>query len=333
MTVYESCRWIERCIVLDYNGVIRNCNNFNPSRGGRTVIFDEYKGPQMDWDDFFRIKHEYRKPFLDGTRPEECVGCTGTETRDWDQRNYLDYVLLTPWVPCNSKCVYCHARDDKSIDMKGPRYDVVALAKDMIDKGIIDQNTLIDFAGGEPTIFKDFKRLLDLFLKHKFKKILIHTNAITHHKNIEEGIRKGSIYVLVSVDAGSKVVHEKVKQVKSYDKVWKNLALYARAQKPESEHVKTKFIIVPGLNDSQEEILLWLDKSYQLGIKNVILNLDFNWLENNISNIPMSLYNLIAFTKSEAEKRGMFCELYGELFRVKCEIEQKVEYNKAGYLD
>jgi pyruvate-formate lyase-activating enzyme len=141
------------------------------------------------------------------------------------------------------------------------------------------------------------------------------------------------VNVLVSVDAGTRDVHRKIKRVESFDSVWNNLELYAEAQIEPFKNVKSKYVIVPGINDTQKEIALWLAKSHSIGLKNVVLNLDYNWLQKNIKDIPSSLYNLILYAQKEAEKLGMFCELYGETFKVRCEVEHCVPYNKAGFFD
>lgn len=331
MEAFESCGYIEHGMVLDHLNRIRVCNNFNPRYGGRPIIYENYIGQKIDWADFFRIKRELRKQCREGKCPELCTNCVGLSTKEWDDDDYIDYLLLTPWVPCNSKCIYCAAPRDKYVLENTKIYKVLPLVKDMIKNNILKKDGIIDFAGGEPTIYKEFEALLHEFIKNDFQKIVIHTNAIKKSNSIIKGLKKGVIRILVSIDAGSKEIHEKVKQVKSYDKVWKTLKEYAKAQPKGADNVKAKYIIVPGVNDSEEEINLWLEKCNEINIKSVVLNLDFNWIMENVDGELMPLYDLLQFTMKRADELGMNCERYGQIYQVQCEVEKRREQNFAGF--
>ena len=331
MEKFESCSYIEHGMVLDHCNRIRFCNNFNPRYGGRPIIYENYIGQKIDWADFFRIKRELRKQCREGKCPELCTNCVGLSTKEWDDDDYIDYLLLTPWVPCNSNCIYCEAPRDKEVLANTKVYKVLPLIKDMIKNNILKRDGTIDFAGGEPTIYREFEDLLDEFIKHDFQKIIIHTNAIKKSGAIVKGLKKGVIRILVSIDAGSKEVHQKVKQVKSYDKVWKTLKEYAKNQPNGADFVKAKYIIVPRLNDTEEEINLWLEKCKEINIKSVVLNLDFNWIMKNVDGDILPIYNLMQYTLNRANELGMRCELYGQIFQVKCEVEKNREENIAGF--
>ncbi len=331
MEGFESCSYIEHGMVLDHCNRIRSCNNFNPRYGGRPIIYENYYGQKIDWKEFFEIKREQRKKYREKSCPELCKDCVNTAYKNWDDDDYIDYLLLTPWVPCNSNCIYCQAPRDKEVLENTKVYKVLPLIKDMIKNNILKKDGTIDFAGGEPTIYREFEALLNEFIKNDFQKIIIHTNAIKKSNAIIKGIKKGVVRVLVSIDAGSKEIHERVKQVKSYDKVWKNLKEYANSQPTGYDHVKAKYIIVPGLNDSKDEIKLWLEKCKEINIKSVVLNLDFNWIMKNVDNDLTSIYNLMQYTQEEAKAMEMNCELYGQIFQVKCEVEKSRKENIAGF--
>ncbi len=329
--MFESCEYIEHGMVLDHCNRIRVCNNFNPRYGGRPVIYENYNGEKIDWNEFFEIKSKLRKEFRNNSCPELCKNCVNIAMKDWDDENYIDYLLLTPWVPCNSNCIYCQAPRDKYVLENTKVYKVLPLIQDMIQNNILKKDGTIDFAGGEPTIYSEFEDLLGTFIKNDFKKIVIHTNAIRKSESIIEGLKKGVIRILVSIDAGSKEIHRKVKQVDSYDSVWSNIEIYAKSQPEGANYVKTKYIIVPGLNDSEKEIDIWLEKNHQIGIKSVVLNLDFNWIMQNVNSDLMPLYNLMKYTLEKSKQYGINCELYGQIFQVKCEVEKEISENFAGF--
>ncbi len=331
MEGFESCSYIEHGMVLDHCNRIRFCNNFNPRYGGRPVIYENYHGEKIDWNDFFRIKRELRQKYREGSCPELCRECVNTSFKNWDEEDYIDYLLLTPWVPCNSNCIYCDAPRDKEVLAHTKVYKVLPLIKDMIKNNILKKDGIIDFAGGEPTIYNEFESMLSEFIKHDFQKIIIHTNAIKRSGAIIKGLKKGVVRVLVSIDAGTKEIHKKVKQVNSYDSVWKHLSEYAKYQPKGGDYVKAKYIIVPGLNDTEEQINIWLEKCKSVNISHVVLNLDFNWLMKNVDSDLMPLYKLMKYTLNRSYELEMNCELYGQIFQVKCEVEKTREENIAGF--
>ena len=51
----------------------------------------------------------------------------------------------------------------------------------------------------------------------------------------------------------------------------------------------------------------------------------------NVDGDLMPIYNLMKYTQNKAYELGMKCELYGQIFQVKCEVEQKREENIAGF--
>ena len=85
------------------------------------------------------------------------------------------------------------------------------------------------------------------------------------------------------------------------------------------------------MNDTEEEIKLWLEKCKDINIKSVVLNLDFNWIMKNVDNDLKPIYNLMKYTQTKAKGMGMNCELYGQIFQVKCEVEHSREENIAGF--
>lgn len=331
MNKFESCSYIEHGMVLDHRNIVRHCNNFNPRYGGRPIIYENYNGEKINWKEFFENKKELRQLFREGNCPQSCKDCVGIAYKEWDEEDYIDYLLLTPWVPCNSNCIYCEAPRNKEVIANTKVYKILPLIKDMIKNKILRKNGTIDFAGGEPTIYPEFESLLHEFIKHDYSKIIIHTNAIKKSPSIIKGLKKGYVRVLVSIDAGTKEVHKKIKQVNSYDAVWKNLREYAKNQPKDADFVKSKYIIVPGINDKEEEINIWLEKSKEIGIKSVVLNLDFNWLMQNVNNDLLPIYNLMKFTQNRAKELDLRCELYGQIFQVKCEVENSREENIAGF--
>lgn len=179
----------------------------------------------------------------------------------------------------------------------------------MIKRDILRPYGHVSFGGGEVTLLKEFDTLLNIFMKKGFPLTRIHSSCIKYSRAVEKGLKNGCVDLIVSVDAGSKELHEKIKQVKSYDKVWKNLKRYASHQK-DPYAVKTKYIVIPDVNDSKDEIDLWLKKTKEAGINCVLQEIESKWFYVRRDNVPDEVIAYFDYAKEKAENLGLKYELY-----------------------
>ena len=121
-------------------------------------------------------------------------------------------------------------------------------------------------------------------------------------------------------------MHQKVKQVKSYDKVWANLKRYAKHQK-DPYAVKAKYIVIPGVNDIKEEMDLWLKKAKENGVNCVFHEIESKWFYARRDNIPDEIITLFDYAKEKAEAMGLKYELYE-----RAEHMMKYKFEKEGSL-
>ena len=84
----------------------------------------------------------------------------------WDEENYINHFTLNHWTKCNCNCTYCYTKDNKKAFNAYKEYPLYPIIKDMFKKGVIKkaEESCIIFGGGEPTILKDFDKLINLFL-------------------------------------------------------------------------------------------------------------------------------------------------------------------------
>lgn len=276
---YKFCEQIDRyiCFNRDY---VSPCTVGNNSKGQAIpIVYPNYKGEPVDWWEYLLERQRIKEKAKEGILPEICQGCQFLSEKDWDNINTrweFQYIQFSHWLNCNSNCIYCDNHRTVLKKSQDDTYDSLPILKDLIARGYVTENTRFDFAGGEPTMYYHFEDMLKLLNKIEVKHILIHTNAIKYSRAIEEGIKKGKISLCISVDAGSKKMHEKIKQVKSFDKVWHNIKKYAKAKKPSTaNNIDLKYILVHGLNDTEQEIELWMKKALPF-TNMLILNADNN---------------------------------------------------------
>lgn len=306
---YKSCYWIEQGINFDRTSY-KVCCLYSAKGGGNTIIEDNYNGHKIDWEKVFAFKKMMKDLHKSGKTYPKCEGCIYLKEQDWpDDHTKISMINLDYWTKCNSRCRYCFTMSNKWKYNLFRNYNFLPILKDMIKKNLLRPNGHVSFGGGEVTLLREFNKVLDLFIEHNFRLIIIHTSCIKYSKSIEKGLNKGCIELIVSVDAGSKEMHKKIKQVNSYDKVWNNLKNYAASQK-NPEQVRTKYIVIPGINDDINEIELWLRKSKENGINSVLQEIESNWFYARRDNPDNNIINLFNKTKQMAEELGLVYNLY-----------------------
>ncbi len=152
MKRFKSCNCIEHEVVLDYKNVVRHCSNHNLNFGGRPIIYDYFDGNNLTKEEFFKRKWIHRKLFREGHSLSNCENCIHLSEKEWGDDNYIDFILLTPWSECNSKCIYCPVSTDEYIKKHTKKYDVYSVIKYMAENDFFIPETIFDFAGGEPTL-------------------------------------------------------------------------------------------------------------------------------------------------------------------------------------
>lgn len=306
---YKSCYWIESGINFDIDSY-KVCCLYSAKGGGNTIIEDNYKGKPVNWDKVFEFKKMIKDLHKKGEIYPKCEGCIFLEERDWsDDHSKISMINLDYWTKCNSRCMYCHTMKDKKKYNSFKNYNFLPILKDMIKKDILRSNGHVSFGGGEVTLLKEFDKLLNIFMDFGFPLTRIHSSSILYSKAIESGLTRRCVDLIVSVDSGSKEMHRKVKGVDSYDKVWNNLKKYASKQKSPFA-VKSKYILIPGVNDSKEEIDIWLKKSKENGINSVLHEIESKWFYARRENVPDEIIEYFKYAKEKAESLGLKYELY-----------------------
>ncbi|MGM9993595.1 MAG: radical SAM protein [Candidatus Avigastranaerophilus sp.] len=315
---FRACDNLNTSICFNgYDIGITYCTLTNASngKGWPKLSADVFNEGVIDWDKFFLQRAKLIEDMKNSNEQEECRNCHRIENLDFIDDRKIRYILLSPWQICNSDCIYCLGHE-QPVSYDNPDYkklvepyDIVSILKDMIEKNVLAENAEFDFAGGEPTLYPSFDEIIDLLLDNNYKNIIIHTNNIQYSKAVEKGIKLNAISLMISIDAGTKKCHEKVKRVKSFDRVWKNFKTYSKS-KPENYTMKlcTKYVIVPGINDSEKEIKEFIKQSKKHGATHVAINV-YNQLLNNMEydeNLLRHLYNLGEFFKEYARKEKIY---------------------------
>lgn len=281
---------------------------------GNVIIKTGYHGEQINWDDFFNLKKKFIEDNKRGVIDPRCKGCFNLVHKDWDdEERYFSFIHFNHWTHCNSKCMYCYTDFNKEFYNKMPHYNVLPIIKDIFQKGLFRHGGEITFAGGEPTILEEFEELIDFMVGEGVSNITIHTSGIKFSPALARGIAAGQINVVVSADSGCTETYKKVKRFDHFNKVWKTTAKYAAAQKENSKNlVSTKFIFIPGFNDSMEEVESWLQQNVKAKTNSVVIDIEHEWfkLQREKHAMPDHIKEQIKYIQHRASELGLYLIVY-----------------------
>lgn len=316
-----QCRYVNNGINFEKDHVEICCKMPN-QRSEDLVLIKNYAGGQIDWDSLFKYKAKIREELKQGKVSPQCNGCFYlkeiAEDNDIKIRDNFDTIVLNHFERCNSRCFYCtKVHEPKPM----PDYSFLPIFKDMLDKKLVHDNIYIFFGGGEPTILSEFEELLELFFKNNISNCIIHSSGIKYSPALAKGLKYEEFEVITSIDAGSSETYEKIKNVKCFDQVCENLKKYVQESTIEG-NVKSKYIIIEGINDNFQEIDKWYNISTKtIGVKSIILDIEFDCFAKNSSNMPSHIIDMIKYVKHMAERDNISLHFYDQALQVMTAIK------------
>jgi len=326
---FYSCQWIQHGLVF-FRYKMATCCYCGHSGGGHTLVKDDYCGQPINWEHIFKQKKTFNRLYKKGLINDNCVDCpflTQKSNEEWESDdNYISNLYISHWVDCNSKCTYCFAtQHPEKFQFKNKPYSVLPIIKEMLQKNILRRGGSIHFGGGEPALLPEFEDIIRLLLDYKFYDLRVHTSGIKYMPILERGIREGRLKVVVSVDAGSRETFKKIKQVDAYDIVRENIRKYAAAQVDRTHAItpnlyiigtycaSSKFIVIPGVNDTLEEVENWIKADVEAGVHTTVIDLEENWFKEHEHDLPQSIFDFIYEIKKLSDKYGTYLEMYERL--------------------
>ncbi len=301
---YKSCHLIEHGISVNVDCIQACCL----SRGfdkGLLMIVPKYENNKVNWDELFKIKREQRALQKEKDLPA-CEGCYNLREEDWDDEDYISYINFDHWSQCNSNCIYCGVQANKP----KAKNNLLNAVKELIKQGKFKNTGEITFQGGEPTVLKEFDDLLKLFIKQG-SKVRVHSSGILFSRAIRDGLKQGAVTVVISPDSVFPETYKTVKRVDKSNKVWDNIKHYRKnLQGDLSYNVKVKYIIIPGVNDTFEEITAFLNKLKELDIKSAIVDVEYTYANRNAGCISPHVYILMDYIQNFCKENEMTYDLY-----------------------
>ena len=270
----------------------------------------DYYGEKINWIEMIEKINAIRENQKNGITDPHCVGCFGLQEQDWDDNKKFKWIQIAHWSECNCNCTYCYRVQNDFIKPK-KRYKIMPILKELDKLNMLDYSGELAYSGGEPASLREFDDITNFFLKKGEKLIMVHSNGIKPVKSVLKGLKSDTMSVTVSVDCGDREKFKQIKQVDAYKKVTDTLKKYVKAQGQNKKMVRSKYIIIPKVNDTKEDVNKWLDETERIGIQQVILDFEADWLERNKTNIPTYIDDLYQYIVNSAKQRGLDIQFYG----------------------
>ena len=325
--IYKSCDWISGGLDFRQNSIVLCCFTYMQGYDEYELVSD-YHGEKIDWSELFRKKHELIERQKNNKPADFCKNCIYLEERDWVDDDTINCLILNHWSNCNSSCIYCYYGQNHEVCSKLPYYDIVPILEDMEANGILKviPGSFVSFGGGEPTLLKDFNKIINIIKRNNFPKVRINSSGIKYSKTIADGLSDKSLNLCISPDAGTKKMYKTIKRVDCFEKVWQNIGDYLQHAADKSD-VKIKYIIIPDVNDSQKDIDDFFNMTDKYNVKSVCLSVDKNWTAklNYTQNDDkeLKIFNIMQYFENRCASLKLENEIYSEGLAFKDFIKNK----------
>ncbi len=305
------CKYLSNSLIFDCENNVKLC----PYSDFADVI-NNFNGIWLDIDKIISSKN-----ILLNSPRELCKDCIFFSPSNKNLKEFEEIYLLN-WHYCYVNCKYCNMPKEEDL-IKANHYDILPSIKNLLDKKLINKKTKIIFGCGDATVHPEFDKILYFLINYGFENIIVNTPALRYCESISEAISKNIIQVIVPFDTGCPYIYEKIKGINKYDIAINTIKRYLSFQELNQKRVILKYTIIQGINDNQKEILDWYILSRDLGVKKLLLDIDYNFLINIKNSIPEYIKELIIFAENMSKYNNLEIE-----FSPKIDIIYKIIRNK-----
>lgn len=297
---YLGCEEFLHTVSFTPSG-IRHCMNMLPENA--PPLIPVVLGHIPTAKEIIDIKNDIEFDRRYGGLQYGCENCQNIRFSTHNNQPYINKILIAHKNDCNLDCSFCY---NKLSAEKQLNYNVIECLNNI--KPLLKYGFELHFGGGEATIWEEFDEICDFAVKEKAKYITLSTNGLVFSEKLAELLKMGIAYITLSTDTANKETYRNLKNA-DFDIVTENIKKYVACQKYPAA-IKNKFIIIPEVNDSENEIQNWVDYSVKLGIRVLALDLESTFFYNNRYNIPQRIKDLLNFAQEEIENAGCQLILY-----------------------
>ncbi len=303
----KGCSFLDKGIDFELDKVCDCCITHNDGRG-MPLLFDNYHGELINWEELFNKKAERIAAQKQNTI-YDCENCYHLLNYQFTNERKIKDFHFSHCRACNAACIYCSDAQSGGI----VNYDVFPVIKDLIDKGYYEPGGEATLQGGEPTLMQNFDELVYL-LTENGTNIRVHTSGIKFSPSVENALKQNKAAVVISLDCGSKDTYRKIKQIDAFETVCENISKYVSASKSKSHNVLLKYIIIPGVNDNLKEIDNFFDLIKKLNITDIALDIEVQYArEYNNKDVSPHIFLLVDYFNKLVKKNNINILIYSFL--------------------
>lgn len=307
---------LEHGLALGHND-ITNCCMYYSNDSGNILFSKAFWKKGFSLDSILEQKKKIKENAKNNIFPDGCLNCPNLTEKEWEDNSLINYLIITHWTKCNCGCIYCYFDSGKKYFQKFKNKSVLPLLKEMAKRKMFAQDTIITIIGGEIGELKEFDELMRFCLRQNFAKIIVNSSCIKYKSIISEGLKQDKVEFIMSLDSGNKELYKKIKRVNKFDTVVNNLRRYANAQNLKKNMVCVKYIILPKINDTEEQIGEWAKLCSDIGIKHIIIDIETSYFMKNQNKLPKYIYDLISFTEKKAEELNLELSYHAHAAQIK----------------
>lgn len=270
-------------------------------------------------DEFLSKRRYYINELMNNNIPENCLGCVNLKKKEIDEfsdlsdlnskqeKNFINHIIVNHFRQCDCRCIYC--AQEATYQFHKEKYSLLPIIKDLYDKELIDREHLkVEFQGGNVSVLNEFNDLMMLFYENGCKEYTILTNGIKYLDVLETIAHSyNRIFIVTSLDAGTKETFKYIKQVDAFDKILANINSYS---KRDNIKIVLKYIIIKSVNDNKIELKSFLDLAKNIrNLHAIVIDIDYrNTFMSDSTDpfiIPEHYFELFEITKKFSRENNI----------------------------
>ncbi|WP_330510786.1 radical SAM protein [Intestinibacillus sp. Marseille-P6563] len=259
----RSCMLLQKALIYDKNGDLRFC--WQPS-----YPFIPSSDP-IDASAFLQLRNSLLQNIENGTATNTpCDGCSRVQEDYYPVKplswsiNYFCHGI------CNYKCSYCTLRNHVEMEQQQGNHSLKDLIQTFQNTGLLGEDYGVCLStAGEPSIHPDRK---EFYQAANGTELIVNTNGFVFDEDLYETMNQKKVLLICSVDCGTSETYHKIKGVDGFARMKQNLSHYAQAP---FGIVALKYIFVPGLNDTLEDVDGFIKLCVEVNTTFVLVAMDY----------------------------------------------------------
>lgn len=187
---------------------------------------------------------------------------------------------------CLSRCIYCcsggNCDKTTAVPMRNPE-DFAEFAFSVLSLGRVDD----DFTCAIDVSERDHDRKVGAAVGALERAGLvplvykINSCLLAYEDHLADLMRRGMVYVIWSLDAGTRETYRKIKQIDAFDRAVETVRRYLAEDAFGGRFIVAKYLIVKGINDNAAEFDSYLRLIRELKLRFASLSFDYNAQADN----------------------------------------------------